>query len=63
MAPANIRRHSIAVAGRLHVAIDEVNAMLPTAKRFIEAHIGQIAIDCPPDGGTTVVVRIPMSAS
>jgi two-component system, LuxR family, sensor kinase FixL len=36
---------------------------LPTAKRFVEAHNGQIAIDCPPAGGTTVVVRIPMSAS
>ena len=36
---------------------------LPTAKRFVEAHDGQIAIDCPPSGGTTVVVRIPMSAS
>jgi signal transduction histidine kinase len=36
---------------------------LPTAKRFVEAHNGQIAIDCPPQGGTTVVVRIPMSAS
>jgi two-component system, LuxR family, sensor kinase FixL len=36
---------------------------LPTAKRFVEAHNGQIAIDCPPQGGTTVVVRIPMQAS
>jgi two-component system sensor kinase FixL len=36
---------------------------LPTAKRFVEAHNGQIAIDCPPDGGTTVVVRLPMDAS
>jgi signal transduction histidine kinase len=36
---------------------------LSTAKRFVEAHDGQIAIDCPPGGGTTVVVRIPMSAS
>jgi two-component system sensor kinase FixL len=34
---------------------------LPTAKRFVEAHNGQIAIDCPPAGGTTVVVRIPMT--
>ncbi len=34
---------------------------LPTAKRFIEAHNGQIAIDCPPAGGTTVVIRLPMS--
>jgi len=36
---------------------------LPTAKRFVEAHNGQIAIDCPPGGGTTVVVRLPMSTS
>jgi signal transduction histidine kinase len=90
--------HAMHGKGRIHVAIDEVNAMcqiafrdagpgipddvrekvftpffttksrgsglgLPTAKRFVEAHDGQIAIDCPPGGGTTVVVRIPMSAS
>ena len=36
---------------------------LPTAKRLIEAHDGQIAIDCPPAGGTTVVVRLPLSAA
>src|SRR6185437_14839638 len=35
---------------------------LPTAKRLIEAHNGQIVIDCPPAGGTTVVVRLPVSA-
>ena len=34
---------------------------LPTAKRFVEAHNGQIEIDCPPAGGTTVVIRLPMS--
>ena len=33
---------------------------LATAKRLIEAHNGQIAIDCPPEGGTTVVVRLPL---
>jgi two-component system sensor kinase FixL len=33
---------------------------LPTAKRFVEAHNGQIAIDCPPNGGTTVVIRLPL---
>jgi two-component system sensor kinase FixL len=32
---------------------------LPTAKRFIEAHNGQIAVECPPDGGTHVVIRLP----
>ena len=36
---------------------------LPTAKRLIEAHNGQITIDCPPAGGTTVTVRLPASAS
>jgi two-component system sensor histidine kinase AtoS len=34
---------------------------LPTAKRLIEAHNGQIAIDCPPAGGTSVVVRLPIA--
>jgi signal transduction histidine kinase len=33
---------------------------LPTAKRLVEAHGGEIAIDCPPAGGTTVLVRLPM---
>jgi PAS domain S-box-containing protein len=36
---------------------------LPTAKRLIEAHNGQIAVDCPPGGGTTVVVRLPMEVA
>jgi two-component system sensor kinase FixL len=36
---------------------------LPTAKRLIDAHNGQIAISCPPDGGTAVVVRIPISSA
>jgi PAS domain S-box-containing protein len=34
---------------------------LPTAKRFIEAHHGQIVVDCPPSGGTTVTVQLPVS--
>lgn len=33
---------------------------LPTAKRLIEAHRGQILIDCPPQGGTTVTVQLPL---
>jgi signal transduction histidine kinase len=33
---------------------------LPTAKRLIEAHNGQIAIDCPPEGGTSVSIRLPL---
>jgi signal transduction histidine kinase len=32
---------------------------LPTAKRLIEAHDGRLTIDCPPGGGTTVVIRLP----
>lgn len=36
---------------------------LPTAKRLIEAHDGQISIACPPAGGTAVVVRLPAGAA
>jgi signal transduction histidine kinase len=36
---------------------------LPTAKRLIEAHDGEIAIDCPPAGGTSVVVRLPIATA
>ena len=32
---------------------------LPTAKRLIEAHKGLLVIDCPPAGGTTIVVHLP----
>ena len=32
---------------------------LPTAKRLIEAHNGQIVVECPPAGGTQVVIRLP----
>jgi signal transduction histidine kinase len=32
---------------------------LATCKRLIEAHNGSIALECPPDGGTIVVVRLP----
>jgi len=35
---------------------------LPTAKRLVEAHNGQIVIDCPPAGGTKVVVRLPLES-
>jgi two-component system sensor kinase FixL len=34
---------------------------LSTAKRFVEAQSGSIAIDCPAAGGTTVVVRFPLA--
>jgi two-component system sensor kinase FixL len=36
---------------------------LATAKRLVEAHAGTIAIDCPPAGGTTVTIRLPMTTS
>jgi len=35
---------------------------LPTAKRFVEAHHGQILIDTPHGGGTRVIVRLPLDA-
>ena len=36
---------------------------LPTAKRLIEAHQGEIQIDCPASGGTRVRVKIPSQTS
>jgi len=33
---------------------------LPTTKRFVEAHGGTIAVDCPIGGGTIVTVRLPL---
>jgi PAS domain S-box-containing protein len=36
---------------------------LPTVKRLIEAHNGQIAVECPPTGGTTVVIRLPIGTA
>jgi signal transduction histidine kinase len=32
---------------------------LPTAKRLIEAHAGNIRIECPEGGGTTVSIQLP----
>jgi signal transduction histidine kinase len=34
---------------------------LSTAKRLIEAHRGTIWIDCPPSGGTTVTIELPLA--
>lgn len=34
---------------------------LPTAKRLVEAHHGSILIECPPGGGTTVTVQLPLA--
>jgi two-component system, LuxR family, sensor kinase FixL len=36
---------------------------LATAKRIVEAHQGQIHVECPPSGGTRVTVRLPMHAT
>jgi two-component system sensor kinase FixL len=36
---------------------------LPTVKRLIEAHNGKIAITCPPAGGTTVVISLPIASA
>jgi two-component system sensor kinase FixL len=36
---------------------------LSTARRFVEAQGGSIAIDCPASGGTTVLVRLPLEGS
>ncbi len=34
---------------------------LPTAKALVEAHNGSISVECPPDGGTTVTIRLPLA--
>jgi two-component system, LuxR family, sensor kinase FixL len=34
---------------------------LATAKRLVEAHQGIVRVECPPAGGTTVTVRLPLS--
>jgi PAS domain S-box-containing protein len=36
---------------------------LATAKRLIEAHHGEIQIECPPTGGTRVTVKLPSQTS
>ena len=36
---------------------------LPTARRLVEAQGGTIAVECPPDGGTTVLVQVPVLTS
>jgi two-component system, NtrC family, sensor kinase len=33
---------------------------LPTAKRLVEAHRGTIHVECPPAGGTTVTIQLPV---
>jgi PAS domain S-box-containing protein len=34
---------------------------LPTAKRLVEANEGTIRIECPPAGGTTVTIQLPLA--
>ena len=34
---------------------------LSTVKRLVEAHGGEIRVDCPPEGGTTVVISLPLA--
>ena len=36
---------------------------LPIARRILQAHGGDVAIECPAAGGTAVVVRLPLSAA
>jgi two-component system sensor kinase FixL len=36
---------------------------LPTAKRIVEAHQGEIEVECPQTGGTRVTVRLPAHAA
>ena len=36
---------------------------LPTTKRLVEAHGGRVAVECPPTGGTTVLVSLPLDAA
>ena len=36
---------------------------LPTVKRFVEAHDGEITVECPAAGGTTVLIRLPVTGT
>jgi two-component system sensor kinase FixL len=36
---------------------------LSTVKRLLDAHHGSIRIDCPPSGGTTVTIRLPLASA
>ena len=41
---------------------NDLVAVDTTARRLIEAHNGQIAIECPPTGGTTVLITLPLAS-
>jgi signal transduction histidine kinase len=34
---------------------------LSTVKRLVEAHGGDVRVDCPPEGGTIVVISLPLA--
>ena len=36
---------------------------LSTVKRLLDAHHGSVQLDCPPEGGTVVTVRLPLAAA
>ena len=36
---------------------------LPTVKRFVEAQDGEAALDSPPAGGTTILIRPPTAGA
>jgi signal transduction histidine kinase len=36
---------------------------LSTVKRLVEAHRGEIRVDCPPTGGTSVTILLPLAGA
>ena len=36
---------------------------LSTVKRLVEAHAGTIEVNCPPEGGTSIVILLPTTAT
>jgi two-component system sensor kinase FixL len=36
---------------------------LSTVRRLVEAHAGTVQVDCPPEGGTTVVISLPLTSA
>jgi signal transduction histidine kinase len=33
---------------------------LSTVKRLVEAHHGDVHVECPPAGGTSIIIRLPL---